>query len=113
MPVIIWIKNITIPSWLDLTKDTDYVSNYMNTNNLRKWNVYCFFTIFFIPLIPLFCRQSVWIDKEWDPIYKREVTTGWKIVNQLFWIVWILILFILLWWVAGSIGWWHVHRIHY
>lgn len=111
MPIIFWIKYITIPAWLNFTKESDYISNYFGKDSYERGNVYCFFTLFFIPLIPLFCRQSVWMDKDWEPLYKREVTIMWKLFNQLFGIVWMFILLMLIWWVAGSFSWWHVHRV--
>ncbi len=112
MPILLWIKYITIPAWLDFTKESDYISNFFGTDSYKRWNVYCFFTLFFIPIIPLFCRQSVWMNRDWDPIYKRQITTTWKIVNQLFGIIWLFVLMILIWAVAGSFGGWHIHRVH-
>jgi len=112
MPVLLWIRYITVPAWLDFTKKSDYILNYFGEDKYSKWNVYCFFTLFFIPIIPLFCKQSVRMDKNWNPLYKREITVIWKIINQLFGIIWIFVLFILFWVAASSFSWWHVHRVH-
>jgi hypothetical protein len=109
MPLLLWIRYITIPALFNFTKKTDFIWNFWNPYfwNLRKWNVYCFFTLFFIPLIPLFCRYSVRIDEDWNPVYKRKVSAIWWILNQAFWIIWLFILMWIIWGLWSSFSGWH------
>lgn len=108
MPLLIWIKSVIINAWFDFTDNSDSLKDRW----LEKANEYVFFTLFFIPLIPLRCRQSIRVDEHWK-MYKRKVTVAWKIINQLFSIIWVFIFMILFWMVASVFTLWHVHRVRF
>lgn len=90
MPIFIWIKSVKIRTLFNFTDKNDPLINYW----FERANIYAFFTLFFLPIIPLRCKKSVRVDKNGN-MYERKVTDGWKFLNQMFWILWIFIWFML------------------
>jgi hypothetical protein len=98
MPILIWIKSIKIDANLNFTDKSDPLIDCW----YDRANIYVFFSLFYIPLIPLRCKQSIRIDK-YGNIYERKITYIWGIVNQMFWVLWVMALFFIFWIVATAL----------
>ena len=79
--MIIWYKVVVLPALFNFTNKDDEIPG------LTRGNAYYFFTFFFIPIIPLFFKESVWVASN-GTYYKRKISLWWGAVNHFLpWII--------------------------
>jgi hypothetical protein len=78
--IIIGYKHLFLPALLDFSNGEEKAE--MEMNGAKKKNEYLFFTLFRLPLLPLWRKKGV--RKIGDEFYQRPISTGGKIFNQIF-----------------------------
>jgi hypothetical protein len=78
--IIIGYKYLLLPALLNFSNGEEKAE--MEMNGAKRRNEYIFFTVFRLPLLPLWRKKSIW--KVDDELYQRPLSTGGKIFNQTF-----------------------------
>lgn len=87
--MLIVLRTLKIKEWIDATKLDDpflLIQQQENPNGIsdfKRINTYRYFTIFWIPIFPIYCNGSFWKDEEGN-FYERETIKAKTFLNWLF-----------------------------